>query len=108
RPPPVPPLSPSTTLFRSNLGGIGQSLASRQGAAGDFFTGMLACVVASPCIAPFMGPALAYAFTASPWQAMLVFLMLGLGLALPFLLVGFVPALARRLPKPGAWMETFK
>ncbi len=91
-----------------NLGGVGQSLASRQGAAGDFFTGMLACVVASPCIAPFMGPALAYAFTAPPLQAMLVFLMLGLGLALPFLLIGFVPALARRLPKPGAWMETFK
>lgn len=91
-----------------NLGGVGQSLASRQGAAGDFFTGVLACVVASPCIAPFMGPALAYAFTAPAALAMLVFLGLGLGLALPFLLIGFVPALARRLPKPGAWMETLK
>ena len=91
-----------------NLGGVGQSLAQRQDAAGDFFTGVLACVVASPCIAPFMGPALAYAFTAPAAVAMLVFLMLGLGLALPFLLIGFVPALARRLPKPGAWMETFK
>ncbi len=91
-----------------NLGGIGQSLASRKGAAGDFFTGVLACVIASPCIAPFMGPALGYAFTAPAAMAMLVFLALGLGLALPFLLVGFVPALARRLPRPGAWMETFK
>jgi thiol:disulfide interchange protein len=90
------------------LGGVGQSLAHRSGAAGDFFTGVLACVVASPCIAPFMGPALAYAFTAPPLLAMLVFLALGLGLALPFLLIGFVPRLARRLPKPGAWMETFK
>ncbi|SBV36889.1 Cytochrome C biogenesis transmembrane region family protein [uncultured Stenotrophomonas sp.] len=90
------------------LGGAGQSLVQRQDAAGDFFTGVLACVVASPCIAPFMGPALAYAFTAPATVAMLVFLMLGLGLALPFLLIGFVPALARRLPKPGAWMETFK
>ncbi len=91
-----------------NLGGVGQSLAQRHGAVGDFFTGVLACVVASPCIAPFMGPALAYAFTAPAALAMLVFLLLGLGLALPFLLIGFVPALARRLPKPGAWMETFK
>ncbi|MCL7714514.1 protein-disulfide reductase DsbD [Stenotrophomonas sp. CPCC 101365] len=92
----------------STLGGLGQSLANRQGATGDFFTGVLACVVASPCIAPFMGPALGYAFTAPPAMAMLVFLTLGLGLALPFLVIGFVPALARRLPKPGPWMETFK
>ena len=91
-----------------NLGGVGQSLAARKGAAGDFFTGVLACVIASPCIAPFMGPALAYAFTAPPLLAMLVFVALGLGLALPFLLIGLVPALARRLPKPGAWMETLK
>jgi len=90
------------------LGNVGQRLASKTGPAGDFFTGVLACVVASPCIAPFMGGALAFAFTASPWLALPVFLMLGLGLALPFLLVGFVPALADRLPRPGAWMETLK
>ncbi|MGE8249265.1 MAG: protein-disulfide reductase DsbD domain-containing protein, partial [Stenotrophomonas bentonitica] len=89
-----------------SLGGMGQSLASRSGPVGDFFTGVLACVVASPCVAPFMGPALAYAFAAPGLQAMLVFLALGLGLALPFLLIGFVPSLARRLPRPGAWMET--
>ncbi|MFO3706693.1 protein-disulfide reductase DsbD family protein [Xanthomonas codiaei] len=92
----------------SNLGGIGQSLAARNGPLGDFFTGVLACVVASPCIAPFMGTALAYAFTAPALLAMLVFLTLGLGLALPFLLIGFIPSLARRLPTPGAWMETLK
>ncbi len=93
----------------SRLGGrLGQLPASRRGPAGDFMTGALACLVASPCIAPFMGPALAYAFTAPPLLALLVFLVLGLGLALPFLLIGFVPALARRLPRPGAWMETFK
>jgi len=91
-----------------SLGGMGQSLASRSGPVGDFFTGVLACVVASPCVAPFMGPALAYAFAAPGLQAMLVFLALGLGLALPFLLIGFVPSLARRLPRPGAWMETLK
>lgn len=90
------------------LGNLGRSLASRTGPAGDFFTGVLACVVASPCIAPFMGGALAFAFTAPPLLALAVFLMLGLGLALPFLLVGLVPALADRLPRPGAWMETLK
>jgi len=89
-------------------GGLGQSLASRTGPVGDFFTGVLACVVASPCIAPFMGTALAYAFAAPALAAMLVFVVLGLGLALPFLLIGFVPSLARRLPSPGPWMETLK
>ena len=88
--------------------GAGQGLASRSGASGDFFTGVLAVVVASPCTAPFMGSALAFAFGAPTVLAIAVFLALGLGLALPFLLIGFVPALARVLPKPGAWMETFK
>ncbi|MFL6586426.1 MAG: protein-disulfide reductase DsbD family protein [Luteimonas sp.] len=90
------------------IGNVGHALAGRSGPVGDFFTGVLACVVASPCIAPFMGGALAYAFTASTPMALAVFLMLGLGLALPFLLIGLVPALADRLPKPGAWMETLK
>jgi len=90
------------------IGNLGQSLARRSGPAGDFFTGVLACVVGSACVGPFFGPAVAYAFVAPPIAAMLVFLFLGLGLALPFLLIGFVPALARRLPKPGPWMETLK
>ncbi len=90
------------------IGNLGQSLASRSGPAGDFFTGALACLVGSACVGPFMGGAIAYAFIAPPLKAMTVFLFLGLGLALPFLLIGFVPALARRLPKPGPWMETLK
>lgn len=94
--------------FGASLGNTGARLATRGGAAGDFFTGVLAVVVASPCTAPFMGSALAYAFAAPAAYALLVFLALGLGLALPFLLVGFVPALARRLPRPGRWMETLK
>ena len=94
--------------FGATLAGTGQSLTQKSGPAGDFFTGVLAVVVASPCTAPFMGSALAFAFAASPAVAIGVFLALGLGLALPFLLIGFVPALAARLPKPGAWMETFK
>ena len=94
--------------FGASLGNTGSSLASRSGAAGDFFTGVLAVVVASPCTAPFMGSALAYAFVAPVLSALLVFVALGLGLALPFLAVGFVPAVSRLLPRPGRWMETLK
>lgn len=94
--------------FGAALGNTGASLANRSGPAGDFFTGVLAVVVASPCTAPFMGSALAYAFAAPMLSALLVFLTLGIGLALPFLLIGFVPALASLLPRPGRWMETLK
>jgi thiol:disulfide interchange protein DsbD len=94
--------------FGQRLGNTGSALASRSGASGDFFTGVLAVVVASPCTAPFMGVALAYAFAAPMFSALLVFLALGVGLALPFLVIGLVPALARLLPRPGRWMETLK
>ena len=94
--------------FGASLGNTGSSLASRSGPAGDFFTGVLAVVVASPCTAPFMGTALAYALVAPITSAICVFLALGVGLALPFLAVGFVPALSRWLPRPGRWMETLK
>lgn len=89
-------------------GGVGAKLAEQGGSRGAFFTGVLACVVASPCTAPFMGPALGYGFTHSASAAIAVLLALGLGLALPFLLIGFVPAIAARIPKPGAWMELLK
>jgi thiol:disulfide interchange protein DsbD len=94
--------------FGTSLGNTGAGLARRSGPAGDFFTGALVVVVASPCTAPFMGGALAYAFAAPMMSALLVFLMLGVGLALPFLAVGFIPAVGRLLPKPGRWMETLK
>src|SRR6185312_15882262 len=94
--------------FGASLGNLGGTLANRGGAAGDFFTGVLAVVVASPCTAPFMGGALAYAFAAPAASALLVFLVLGVGLALPFLAIAYIPALARWLPKPGRWMETLK
>ncbi|MBS0200044.1 MAG: protein-disulfide reductase DsbD [Proteobacteria bacterium] len=77
-------------------------------ARGDFLTGLLAVMVATPCTGPYMGLALAYALTAPAAATLLVFAMLGLGLALPVLLIAFVPALAKRMPKPGAWMDTFK
>ncbi|HUB88823.1 MAG TPA: protein-disulfide reductase DsbD domain-containing protein, partial [Dyella sp.] len=94
--------------FGASLGNAGSSLANRSGPAGDFFTGVLAVVVASPCTAPFMGTALAYALVAPIGSAICVFLALGLGLSMPFLAVGFVPALSRWLPRPGRWMETLK
>lgn len=90
------------------ISGRADALAQGGGVRADFFTGVLAVVLATPCTAPFMGAALAYAFVAPTLAAMLVFLTLGLGLALPFLLIAFIPALARLLPKPGAWMETLK
>jgi thiol:disulfide interchange protein DsbD len=87
--------------------GMGESLSHQSGLRGSFFTGVLACVVASPCTAPFMGTALGVAILL-PWPlAMSVFLMLGLGLALPMLALSFWPGLSRRLPRPGPWMETF-
>ena len=88
--------------------GIGQTMADTSTHCGSLMSGVLASVVASPCTAPFMGTALGAAVL-MPWAMGLgVFLMLGLGLAMPLLLLGFVPALAQWLPKPGAWMNTFK
>ena len=94
--------------FGTRMMGVGQNLTERGGLKGSFFTGVLACVVASPCTAPFMGTALGVAVLL-PWpQAMSVFLALGLGLALPMLALSWWPGLARRLPRPGPWMDTFK
>ncbi|HEY0028602.1 MAG TPA: protein-disulfide reductase DsbD domain-containing protein [Allosphingosinicella sp.] len=86
-----------------SLGGGGR-LAGRGGTAGAFWTGALAAFVATPCTGPFMGAALGAALVLPEAAALAIFAGLGLGLALPFLLLGFVPALRRRLPKPGAWM----
>lgn len=93
-------------LFEVTLstGNLGQGKAREGGASGAFFTGALAAFVATPCTGPFMAGALGAALVLPTWQALAVFAGLGLGLALPFLLIGFVPALRKRLPKPGAWM----
>lgn len=94
--------------FTARFSNMGQSLASRGGRAGDFFTGVLAVVVASPCTGPLMGPPVAFALTAPLASSLAVFIALGLGLALPVILIALLPGLARRLPRPGAWMETLK
>ena len=88
--------------------GLGSGLAARGGLAGSALTGVLAVVVAAPCTAPFMGPALGYALTQPALVALTVFAALGLGFAAPFTLLAFSPALMRRLPRPGAWMDVFR
>jgi thiol:disulfide interchange protein len=104
------------TAIALNLAGLfelpaltgGGVLAQRGGIAGAFWTGALAAFVATPCTGPFMGAALGAALVLPTAQALAIFAGLGFGLALPFLLLGFVPALRRRLPKPGAWMGRFR
>ena len=105
-----------TTMIGFNFAGLfelgavtaGSGLAARGGVAGAFWTGALAAFVATPCTGPFMAAALGAALVLPTLAALLVFAGLGLGLALPFLALGYIPALRRRLPKPGAWMETFR
>ncbi|HUO12661.1 MAG TPA: thioredoxin family protein, partial [Caulobacteraceae bacterium] len=92
----------------ASLQGLGGGLASRADWIGGVFTGALAVVVAAPCTAPLMGPALGYALTQPTPAALAVFAALGLGFAAPFLLIAFTPALLRRLPKPGPWMDVTK
>lgn len=94
--------------FGSRLMGTGQTLTQGRGLRSSFFTGALATVVASPCTAPFMATALGYALTQPPATALLVFAALGFGMALPFLLLCHSPKLAKKLPQPGAWMDTLK
>jgi thiol:disulfide interchange protein len=104
------------TAVAFNLAGLfelpaitgGDRLASRGGTHGAFWTGALAAFVATPCTGPFMGAALGAALVLPTAAALAIFAGLGLGIALPFLLLGFVPALRRRLPRPGPWMTRFR
>ena len=84
------------------------TLEARNPVANSFLTGMLAVAVASPCTAPFMGASLGLAVGLPALQALLIFAAIGLGMALPYLAASWWPAVARLLPKPGAWMDTFK
>lgn len=92
----------------TRLMNLGQSATEGQGLTSSFMTGLLATVVASPCTAPFMGTALGFALTQPPWVAMSTFVFLGLGMALPLLLLSWWPGMAEKMPKPGIWMERFK
>lgn len=95
------------TLGGRTLSAAGQ-LAAKQGAAGAFFNGLLATALATPCTAPFLAPALGFAFAQSSALIILMFLFVGLGLAAPYVVLSWNPMWLRFLPKPGAWMEKFK
>ena len=94
--------------FGTSMMNVGQSLTEQDGDAGNFFTGVLAVVVASPCTAPFMGTALGYALTQPIAVTLIVFAALGAGMALPMVIVSHSSAAVRALPKPGPWMDTAK
>ena len=86
---------------------MGSKLTEKEGPAGSFWTGALAAFVATPCTGPFMAAALGATIVLPPIAALIIFAGLGVGLALPFLLIAFVPSIRNRLPKPGAWLDTF-
>ena len=94
------------------IGLTAQRAGSLQGGKGTFtrsaLTGALSIIVATPCSAPFMAGAVGYALVQPTWVALLIFLMLALGFAAPFVLISLFPALAQRLPRPGAWMATLR
>lgn len=104
------------TAIGFNLAGLfelpninfGNKLTQKDGAAGSFWTGALAAFVATPCTGPFMAAALGATIVLPPIAALIIFAGLGVGLALPFLLIAFVPAIRNRLPKPGAWLDSFR
>ena len=92
----------------AGMTGAGSGLTQRRGMAGSFFTGLLAVLVATPCTAPFMGVAVAAGLAAPPAVTVLVFAVMGLGLAAPYVALASVPGLARVMPRPGRWMEVLK
>jgi thiol:disulfide interchange protein DsbD len=92
----------------NSVAGLGEALTEKPGYRGSFFTGVLAAIVATPCTAPFMGAAIAFALSQPASHLILVFTGLGLGLALPYLLLSNWPLLQRCLPRPGLWMERLK
>jgi thiol:disulfide interchange protein len=99
-------------LFEINPGarvmGAAGTLASKHGPVGAFFNGVLATILATPCTAPFLGAALGFAFTQTAGIVVLMFIVVGLGLASPYVILSWQPAWLKFLPKPGAWMERFK
>ncbi len=100
------------TAITANFAGLYElpslSITREGGRASAFSTGLLAAFVATPCIGPFLATAMGAALLLPWWEGLLLFATLGFGLALPFLLLGYVPSLRRLLPKPGRWMEVFR
>jgi thiol:disulfide interchange protein DsbD len=97
-------------VFIINVPGLNlfSKASSKEGFLGSFFKGVLAVILATPCTAPFLGSALGFSFVQPAIVIITIFLTIGFGLALPFLLIGIFPALLYKLPKPGEWMNIFK
>ena len=87
---------------------VGGNLARKSGLSGSFFSGVLATLVATPCAAPFLAPALGVALAMPPLPSLVMFTAIALGLSMPYLVLSAFPRLIDKLPRPGAWMETFK
>jgi thiol:disulfide interchange protein DsbD len=92
----------------TSLSGAVGRVDAEEGLAGSFWTGAIATLVATPCTAPFMGPALGFALTQNAVTAMTVFTALGVGMAAPYLVLSYFPALLSRMPRPGPWMERLR
>jgi thiol:disulfide interchange protein DsbD len=92
----------------ASMTAVGGDLANKSGYAGSFWSGALAVLLATPCTAPLMAPAIGFALAAPAPLMFLVFTSLGLGLAAPYFIFAIFPKLLDHLPAPGAWMETFK
>ncbi len=90
------------------MGTTAQLAEQKESTKGSFLTGVLAVLVATPCAVPFMAPAVGYAFSQSAIITLAIMVALGVGLALPYVLLAFIPALQKRMPKPGVWMNRFK
>lgn len=88
--------------------GKAQRIATQEGASGAFAKGIFTTLLATPCSGPFLGPVFGFTLTQPPSVIYMIFFAIGLGMALPYLLIGAFPALIGWLPKPGAWMDTFK
>lgn len=95
-------------VLGSSFGNLGTLVQNQKDLTSSFFTGVLAVVVASPCTAPFMGPALGLALLQPGLKSILIFLALGIGFSLPYLILSIYPQLLSKLPKPGEWMQTLK
>ncbi len=94
--------------FGLSATGFGSGLQSKSGLIGSFLTGVLATVAATPCAAPFLAPALGAALALPTAESFAIFTVIGIGLSFPYLLLSVFPSAVRVLPRPGAWMETFK
>ena len=95
------------TVSARATGGLAK-LAAGRGYGGAFFQGAFATILATPCTAPFLGTASAFAFTQPAWATFLIFFSIGIGMALPYLLLAIQPKWLRYLPKPGQWMVHLK